>query len=306
VDRAELHGQESLMISPRKALRILGRRPAKRLGQHFLIHRTTAEKIAAAINPTPEDVVVEIGAGLGALTWPLSRSGARVVAVEIDPELAEFLHKELAERQCDERVSIECRDILQLTFADLYGRFGKKLKIIGNLPYNIGSPVLFKLMKEAHCIREAVLMLQKEVAERVLAEPGSRNYGILSVMAVYHSEPKRLMRLKPSLFHPPPKVDSQVISLSFRSCLLEPKVEERWLLQVVKAAFAHRRKTLKNSLLASKLPGVPREAIATALAEAAIEPGRRPESLDLGEFIQLAAALGKVSGNSGVSPKRDV
>lgn len=284
------------MISPQKALRILDRRPAKRLGQHFLIHQATAEKIAAAIRPEPGDVVVEIGAGLGALTWPLSRSGARVVAVEIDPELAGFLRKELLEKRSDELVSIECVDILRLNLADLHGRFRKKLKIIGNLPYNISSQVLFKLVKEAGCIQEAVLMLQNEVAERVLAGPGSKDHGILSVMAAYQSKRKRLMRVKPSQFHPPPGVDSQVISLWFRTCPLSPRVDDGWLHQVVKAAFAHRRKTLKNSLLASSLPGLTREALLRALAEAAIEPSRRPESLALGEFLRLAEALGKVGG----------
>ncbi len=284
------------MISPRKALEMLGIRPAKSLGQHFLIHQATAEKISAAINPAPGDVVVEIGAGLGALTWPLSQSGARVVAVEIDPELAGFLRKEVLKNRSDELVSIECTDILRLDFADLYGRFRKKLKVIGNLPYNISSPVLFKIMKEAHCIQEAVLMLQNEVAERVLAEPGSKDHGVLSVMAAYYSERNRLVRVRPSQFYPPPRVDSQVISLLFRACPLEPTVEDGWLLQVVKAAFSHRRKILKNSLLASGLPDLTQEFLGTALAEAAIEPNRRPESLDLEEFLRLAEALMNVSG----------
>ena len=286
------------MISPQKALKIIGRRPAKGLGQHFLIHRATAKKIAAAIHPAPGDVVVEIGAGLGALTWPLSQSGARVVAVEVDPKLAGFLRQELLEKRSDELVSIECVDILRLDFADIYRRFHKKLKIIGNLPYNISSPVLFKLMKEAGCIQEAVLMLQNEVAQRVLAGPGSKDHSILSIMVAYHSDRKRLMRVKPSQFHPPPKVDSQVIGLSFRACPLEPTVEDEWLLQVVKAAFSHRRKTLKNNLLASNLPHLTSEILGTALAEVAIEPNRRPESLSLEEFLRLAGALVNVSGKS--------
>ena len=286
------------MISPRQALKILGRGPARGLGQHFLIHRATAERITAAIRPSPGDAVVEIGAGLGALTWPLSQSGARVLAVEIDPELAGFLRKEILKKRSDELVSIECIDILQLDFAELRSHFRKKLKIIGNLPYNISSPVLFKLMAEAHSIQEAVLMLQNEVAERVLAGPGGKDHGILSVMAAYHSERQRLMRVKPSQFYPQPKVDSQVISLSFRACPLEPKVEDEWLLRVVKAAFSHRRKTLKNSLLASNLPYLTSEFLATALAGVAIEANRRPESLGLEEFLRLAGVLAELSGKS--------
>jgi len=283
------------MISPQQALKILGKRPTKSLGQHFLIHQATAGKIAAAIHPEPGDVVVEIGAGLGALTLPLSKSGARVIAVEIDSELAAFLHRQFRAKTGEETVRVECMDILKVDLAGLHHRFNRKLKIIGNLPYNISSPVLFKLMEGADCIQKAVLMLQNEVAERVLAGPGSKDNSILSIMAAYHSERERFMRLKPSQFHPPPKVDSQVIRLTFRKCPLTPKVASPWLLQVVKAAFSHRRKTLKNSLLASNLPDLTPESVRMALEEAAIESRKRPESLGLEDFLRLARALGKKS-----------
>jgi 16S rRNA (adenine1518-N6/adenine1519-N6)-dimethyltransferase len=278
------------MISPQKALKILRRRSAKGLGQHFLIHQATAEKIAAAIRAEPGDVVVEIGAGLGALTLPLSKSGAQVIAVEIDAELARFLDNELKKGN-GKRVKVECMDILELDLVGLHEQFQRKMKIIGNLPYNISSPVLFKLMEAAACLKEAVLMLQDEVAARVLARPGNKDYGILSVMATYHGECRRVMRVKPSQFHPPPKVDSQVIHLRFRDCPLAPQVEPSWLLQTVKAAFSHRRKTLKNSLLASKLGNVTADLVNSALIEASIESRRRPESLTLEEFLRLAQAL---------------
>ncbi|MBT8406822.1 MAG: ribosomal RNA small subunit methyltransferase A, partial [Deltaproteobacteria bacterium] len=265
----------------------------KSLGQHFLIHQATAGKIAAAIHPEPGDVVVEIGAGLGALTLPLSKSGARVIAVEIDSELAAFLHRQFRAKTGEETVGVECMDILKLDLVALHDRFKRKLKIIGNLPYNISSPVLFKLMEGADCIQEAVLMLQNEVAERVLAGPGSKDNSILSIMAAYHSERKRFMRIKPSQFHPPPKVDSQVICLTFRKCPLTPRVESPWLLQVVKAAFSHRRKTIKNSLLASNLPDLTPESVSVVLADASIEPQLRPENLDLPDFLRLAHTLGK-------------
>ncbi len=280
------------MISPQQALKILGKRPTKSLGQHFLIHQATAGKIAAAIRPEPGDVVVEIGAGLGALTLPLSKSGARVIAVEIDSELAAFLHRQFRAKTGEETVGVECMDILKLDLVALHDRFKRKLKIIGNLPYNISSPVLFKLMEGADCIQEAVLMLQNEVAARVLAGPGSKDNSILSIMVAYHSERKQFMRVKPTQFHPQPKVDSQVIRLKFRSCPLTPRVEPPWLLQVVKAAFSHRRKTIKNSLLASNLPDLTPESVGTALEEAAIEFRKRPESLGLEDFLRLARALG--------------
>jgi len=278
------------MISPRQALKILGKWPAKGLGQHFLIHQATAEKIAVLIHPGPGDVVVEIGAGLGALTWPLSRSGALVIAVEIDPELATFLREELEKKNVT-GVKVECRDILELDLVALHGQFQRKMKIIGNLPYNISSPVLFRLMEAADYLKEAVLMLQDEVAERVLAGPGNKDYGILSVMAAYYCECRRAMRVKPSQFHPPPKVDSQVITLSFRDRPLTPQVEASWLLQTVKAAFSHRRKTLRNSLLASKLGNLTSDFVSKCLEEAFIEPCRRPESLTLEEFLRLAEVL---------------
>ncbi len=280
------------MISPKQALKILGRRPTKSLGQHFLIHQATAEKIAAAIHPGPGDVVVEIGAGLGALTLPLSRSGALVIAVEIDAELVKFLRKEFEKRN-GKGVKIECMDILELDLISLYEQFQRKMKIIGNLPYNISSPVLFKLMEAADYLKEAVLMLQDEVAERVLAGPGNKDYGIISVMVAYHCECRRVMRVKPSQFHPPPKVDSQVISLSFRDRPLTPQVEASWLLQTVKAAFSHRRKTLRNSLLASKLGNLTPDLVNGVLQEASIEANRRPESLTLEEFLRLAKGLGE-------------
>ncbi|MCG6919084.1 MAG: 16S rRNA (adenine(1518)-N(6)/adenine(1519)-N(6))-dimethyltransferase RsmA [Deltaproteobacteria bacterium] len=281
------------MMSPKQALKILGRRPTKGLGQHFLIHQATAEKIAAAIHPGPGDVVVEIGAGLGALTLPLSRSGALVIAVEVDAELVKFLRKQF-EKENGKEVKIECMDILELDLMELHGQFQKKMKIIGNLPYNISSPVMFKLMEGADYLKEAVLMLQDEVAERVLAGPGNKDYGILSVMVAYHSECRRVMRLKPSQFHPPPKVDSQVIGLLFRDRPLTPQVEASWLLQTVKAAFSHRRKTLRNSLLASKLGNLTPDLVNGVLQEASIEANRRPESLTLEEFLRLAKGLEEI------------
>jgi 16S rRNA (adenine1518-N6/adenine1519-N6)-dimethyltransferase len=281
------------MTSPRQALRRLGRVPAKRLGQHFLIHQATAERIAASIDPGPGDVVVEIGGGLGALTAPLSRSGARVIAVEIDAELAAFLRQELLAEAPEESLAILCIDILQLDLGELYHRFQRKLKIIGNLPYNISSPVLFKLMESGQCLERAVLMLQDEVAERLLAEPGSRDHGILSVMMAYHCERRRLMRVRASQFYPPPKVDSTVVSLILRPWPEPPRVEPNWLLRVVKAAFAYRRKTLKNSLLTGDLPGLSPEVLETILQEAEIESRRRPESLTVQEYLRLAEGLGQ-------------
>ncbi|MGE5311351.1 MAG: 16S rRNA (adenine(1518)-N(6)/adenine(1519)-N(6))-dimethyltransferase RsmA [Nitrospirota bacterium] len=281
------------MISPRKALERLSRRPVKGLGQHFLIHRATAEKIAATIRPGPGDVVVEIGAGLGALTSPLSKSGACVVAVEIDGELARFLRDHVLVEAPRDLVVVLARDILDVDLLSLSERWGRKLKVIGNLPYQISSPVLFRLMEGASSIEEAVLMLQTEVAERLLAEAASRDHGILSVMAAYHCDRRRLMRLKPSQFHPQPKVDSTVVHLAFRPWPKQPQVDVEWLLSVVKAAFSHRRKTLRNSLMGGSLPGLAEGTLDEALADSGIEPRRRPETLTVEEYVNLAFMLGR-------------
>lgn len=281
------------MSSPRRLLEKLGRRPAKGLGQHFLIHQATAERIVAAIRPGPGDVVVEVGAGLGALTLPLSRSGARVVAVEIDAGLAAFLRDEVLAENSRDACTVVATDILDVDLPSLADRSGRKLKVIGNLPYHVSSPVLFRLMDGAPWIEEAVLMLQAEVAERVLAEGGSRDHGVLSVMAAYHCDRHGLFRLKPSQFYPPPKVDSTVVHLIFRPWPQEPWVDVGWLRKVVKASFAHRRKTLRNSLLGSVLPDLTPERLDEALGNAGIEPRRRPESLTVDEYVRLASALGR-------------
>ncbi|HYA03056.1 MAG TPA: 16S rRNA (adenine(1518)-N(6)/adenine(1519)-N(6))-dimethyltransferase RsmA [Syntrophobacteria bacterium] len=279
------------MISPRLALKRLGRQPAKGLGQHFLIHRATAERIAAAIRPGTGDVVVEIGAGLGALTLPLCRSGARVVAVEIDRRLAAFLRDEILPDVPGDLFTVLAADILEVDLYSLSARWDRKLKVIGNLPYQISSPVLFKLMEAAPRMEEAILMLQKEVAERLLAKGGSRDHGILSVMVAYHCERCRLMRLRPSQFFPPPKVESTVVHLVFRPWPREPRVEVGWLLKVVRAAFSHRRKTLRNSLMGGSLPDLAVETLDAALDDAGIQPGRRPEGVTVEEYVRLAHAM---------------
>jgi 16S rRNA (adenine1518-N6/adenine1519-N6)-dimethyltransferase len=281
------------MISPRQALKRLGRRPAKGLGQHFLIHRATAEKIAAAIRPGSGDVVVEIGAGLGALTLPLCKSGARVVAVEIDRGVATFLRDEILSEVPRDLLTVLAADILEVDLFSLSTRWARKLKVIGNLPYQISSPVLFKLMDAAPCIDEAVLMVQDEVAERLLAEGGSRDHGILSVMVAYHCDRFRLMRLRPSQFFPPPRVDSTVVRIVFRPWPGEQHVEAAWLLKVVRAAFSHRRKTLRNSLMGGVLPGLTAGTLDEVLGDAAIQPRRRPESLTIEEYVRLAHVLVK-------------
>jgi 16S rRNA (adenine1518-N6/adenine1519-N6)-dimethyltransferase len=279
--------------SPKTLLSRLGLRPKKSLGQHFLVHPHQARRIAAALELGDGDTVVEIGAGLGALTVFLAAAAGRVVALELDPALARFLEEELFPQA--PRVEVICRDVLEVDFSQLSREVGTPLKVAGNLPYQITSPLLFKLMRELPALSRAVLMMQQEVGERLLAPPGTKDYGILSVLMQYHFTLERLFSLSPANFYPPPQVSSVVLRLQPGSG--EPRSRDEGLLtRVVKAAFGQRRKTLGNAL-AAKAPnfGMSPEALRAALKEAGLDPGRRGETLSVAEFVALGDKIGEMS-----------
>jgi 16S rRNA (adenine1518-N6/adenine1519-N6)-dimethyltransferase len=276
-------------LSPKTLLRRLGLRPKKSWGQHFLVHPHQARRLADALEVGAHDTVVEIGAGLGGLTVFLARAAARVVALELDPALARFLAAELfAEAP---RVAVVCRDVLEFDFLALSRDAGAPLKVAGNLPYQITSPLLFKLIGEAPALSRAVLMMQQEVGDRLLAPPGTKDYGILSVLMQYHFLLERLFRLTPANFYPPPQVASVVLKLE--PGRRQPRARDEALLaRVVKTAFGQRRKTLNNALVA-KAPafGLSPEEVRAALKELGIDPGRRGETLDVAEFVALSDAI---------------
>jgi len=281
------------MTSPRTLLNAWQVQAKKQLGQHFLRHPAAAEKIVAATQIRPDDIVLEIGAGLGALTIPVARKAARVYAVETDRRITGLLKTELLAAEID-NVSIIEKNILDFDIAHLAAETGQRLVVIGNLPYHISSQVLVRLIMSRHWIDRAVLMFQKELAERLMASPGTKTYGRITVMLAYCAGIGRLSDFPAESFFPRPKVDSSVLEIRFRQTLETDPRDETFLHRVIQAAFSKRRKTLKNALTGSFLDLSPETAI-KALAAAGIDPIRRAETLSPNDFIRLSNCLISVS-----------
>ncbi len=249
-------------------------RPRKRFGQHFLHERGIIQRIVAAFDPKPSDHVVEIGPGEGVLTRELIGKVAKLDVVELDRDLIERLRQSLPES-----VTVHNADALKFDFCSLAPSLGK-LRIIGNLPYNISTPILFHLLDHAHCVGDMLFMLQKEVVDRMAASPGGKDYGRLSVMLQWGAKVEKLFNVAPGAFRPPPKVDSSVVRLTPHE---KPPVEvhdPQRFAQIVKAAFSQRRKVLRNTLKGVVMP--------ETMERLGINPGRRAETLTLLEFAVLA------------------
>ncbi|HET9575947.1 MAG TPA: 16S rRNA (adenine(1518)-N(6)/adenine(1519)-N(6))-dimethyltransferase RsmA, partial [Nitrospira sp.] len=253
----------------------------KRLGQNFLIDPNIVRKIVATADLSPEDTVLEIGPGRGALTEALSHAARRVIAVEIDPQL----HGLLQNRQADwPNVQLVCEDALTYPLEAV----PTGTIVVANLPYYISTPLLFRLLEHRHRFPRLVLMLQNEVADRLVAKAGSADYGVLSVMAQYAAHITKVFRVSAHCFRPRPEVGSAVVLLRVqKETLLSPQ-EEPIFAEVVKAAFAHRRKTLVNSL---RDEGYKPQVVMAALADTEIAATARAETLTLGQFVQLAGRL---------------
>lgn len=256
-------------------------RPKKRFGQNFLRDRSVIDRILAAAELIPTDQVLEIGPGMGALTDRMLPLVARLQVMELDRDLIAALH----ERQAPHLVIHE-GDALRFDWSELLGAGPHKL--VANLPYNISSQILFKLLDHRRLFSRAVLMFQKEVGDRIAALPGTGDYGILSVFCQLWFDVRRVVTVPPGAFYPPPKVTSVVLAFAPLAEARVPVVDEAFFRRVVKAAFAQRRKTLRNTLAASGL-GFP--GFEERLAEGGIDPGRRGETLDLAEFARLADLL---------------
>jgi len=275
--------------SARALLAKSGIRPRKRLGQHFLQDPSIADRIIAQARFTNTDVAIEVGAGLGALTIPILAHVSHVVAVEKDPLLIAILKERLPLKE-KEKITLVTEDMLKLPVKEIYDTFNQKLKILGNLPYNISSPFLKKLMDNRNCIKTAVLMFQYEFAQRLAAGPRKKEYGALSVMTQYCARVSPLMRIKREAFYPKPKVDSMVVEIDFDKPH-PSRAEDEFLFQrIVKAAFSHRRKTILNSLERGLVP-VSREILEQALNKCRIDLKRRAETLSIDEYIGLTSAL---------------
>lgn len=253
-------------------------RPKKRFGQNFLRNDHVIDRILSAADLSDQDQVLEIGPGLGALTDRLLQTGARLLAVEVDRDLADLL----AERK-HPRLEVVQGDVLTLDWELLIP--DSSCKLVANLPYNISSQVLFKILDYKGLFSRMVLMFQKEVGDRLVASPGTREYGILSVLMQTWYDISRVVRVASGCFYPPPKVESVVLRFDPRSAMLFPIDDEIVYRKLVRGAFTQRRKTLRNSLLASGWSAV---QIDRLLAKTRIDPGRRGETLTLEEFAQLS------------------
>jgi 16S rRNA (adenine1518-N6/adenine1519-N6)-dimethyltransferase len=268
--------------TPQEILRRHRLRPKKSWGQNFLGEERHLAAIAAAAKLSPGDVVVELGAGLGHLTRHLAATGARVIAVERDRELVPVLREELAELP-----SVEVREANAATF-DL-AAVGSELTVVGNLPYHLSTEILFHVDEQRAVVRRVVFLLQREVTERIAAQPGSKAYGILSVLLQLHHDVDVPHQVPRGAFTPPPDVDSAVLRLTRRPPRADPG-DEPLFRRVVKGAFSQRRKILANALGSARV--APPERLAAAFAAAGVDPGRRGETLSVEEFAALTRALG--------------
>ena len=255
----------------------------KELGQNFLADPQAAAMIVQRAGIKKEDTVLEIGPGLGALTVHIAKQAAKVYAVEKDARLIPLITEELEQAGVD-NVTLINEDIFKVDIRALAG--DGKLLVIGNLPYNISSQVLLQLVENRDVVPRAVLMFQKELAQRIVAPPGGRDYGRLSVVMQYCSRVSTVADVGGQLFFPKPAVESRVVAVDFFDTVQFPPDQEAYLFRVIKAAFSKRRKTLRNSLAGAELDINTTQA-AQALEEAKIDPVRRAETLTVEEFIAL-------------------
>ncbi len=267
----------------------------KELGQNFLADPKTAEMIVRRSEISKDDSILEIGAGLGALTIHAAKRAKKIFAVEKDTRLIESLKEELEIARVY-NVELINEDIFKVDIKKL--GLDDKLLVIGNLPYNISSQVLLKLVRERDSIKKAVLMFQKELAERIQAPCGGRDYGRLSVIMQYCCEIKTIADIEGKLFFPKPEIESRVIALSFFKKTRFSGEKEVFFFKVIKAAFSKRRKTLKNSLSGAEL-GITPKIAAHALEKSGIDPVRRAETLNINEFISLSETLWEICTKGG-------
>ncbi len=256
----------------------------KRLGQHFLRDLSVRERILRLAALCSEDTVLEVGAGKGVLTRALARRAGRVAALELDRALADSLRKTFAE---EPRVEVLTEDALAFDPRGL----GPGVKVVANLPYYAASAIILHLLSYPGFIADMILMIQKEVAERITAGPGGKDYGSLSLQVQYRADASQCFTVPARAFRPMPKVDSAVLRIT---PLSEPRVkvaDEEFFFRMVRAAFAHRRKTLQNNLKRFLMPDVGEKTLREVLSLARIDPGRRGETLSLLEFARLGDLL---------------
>lgn len=294
----------------RATLQNQGLAPKKRFGQNFLVHKSTAENIVRCARLSKNDSVIEVGVGLGALTVPLARVVHHVYGYEIDSGIIR-LHKEKGE--LPPNVTLVHKDILKADLKELHREIGN-LIILANLPYSISNPFIFKLIENHTLISTATVMLQKEVADRLVAHPGTKEYGIPTILLGACASVEQLLTLKPSEFHPRPKIDSVVVKIDFNSPAVsfpenskEHKFHPAFFRRVVRVAFSQRRKTVLNTLSSGgfflkQLNGDKRknkELTREAIEEAGLAPSIRPECITIEEFMEVSGTITKrISGGN--------
>ncbi|RMF89371.1 MAG: ribosomal RNA small subunit methyltransferase A [Nitrospinota bacterium] len=287
------------LLSPQSSVLItrysLGMKPKKHLGQHFLVEPAFIRKIVETADIQPEEVIIEIGPGTGKLTEALLQQGGRVFAIELDQELVTLLRSRFASQ---ERFILYHADALAFPYASL----PQPAKVVANLPYNIASPLILKLLGYGPAFSRLLLTVQREVAERIVAGPGGKEYGVLSLLVQYRARARICFRIPPTAFSPRPRVFSALLELvPYRT---PPVVieQEASFIRTIKAAFAHRRKTVKNSLKQVLGTRVSEQTLREVLVQAGIEERRRAETLSLEDFARLSNLLfSSLSSNAAVS-----
>ncbi|MDR3668634.1 MAG: 16S rRNA (adenine(1518)-N(6)/adenine(1519)-N(6))-dimethyltransferase RsmA [Ignavibacteriaceae bacterium] len=249
-------------------------KPLKKFGQNYLTDPNILRKIVEEIDPNGEDNIIEIGPGLGALTEFLLQKVPTITAIEIDNRVGEILRKRF------QGIELITEDFLKTDLNAIYHKSGKKLRITGNIPYNLTSPILFRMIENNQIVKDAVLMMQLEVAQRIISKKGTKEYGILSVLLNYFCEIKFCFKVSPNVFNPRPKVWSAVLHFYLKENDLTD-TDKKVFIQTVKAAFGNRRKTLKNSLSNSIFKEINFE-------DSGIDISLRAEQLDIDNFVLLS------------------
>jgi 16S rRNA (adenine1518-N6/adenine1519-N6)-dimethyltransferase len=274
------------MTSIKRELSEYGLFPKKRLGQHFLIDRSILNKVIWTAQVEKEDAVLEVGPGLGEMTIALARQAKRVIAIEIDSKLVAILNEKMKNYP---NVEVVKSDILKVDFNQFLKKEGHPIKVVANLPYQVSTQLLFRFIESKETFSTFTLMLQKEVAERMVAPPGGKEYGPLSIFIQMFLDVSIRFFIKPSAFFPPPKVESAVVHMVWKEKPMIETNDEEWFKRVVKACFGYRRKTLVNALRHSEL-SLP-ESIELKMEAIGIDPRRRPETLTIQEYASLAKVL---------------
>ncbi|PVZ88919.1 16S rRNA (adenine(1518)-N(6)/adenine(1519)-N(6))-dimethyltransferase [Serratia sp. S1B] len=249
----------------------------KRFGQNFLTDQFVIDSIVSAIHPQPGEAVIEIGPGLGALTEPVAARMDHMTVIELDRDLAARLANH---PQLKNKLTIHQQDAMTVNFAELAEEVGQPLRVFGNLPYNISTPLMFHLFSYTSAIRDMHFMLQKEVVNRLVAGPNSKAYGRLSVMAQYYCNIIPVLEVPPTAFAPPPKVDSAVVRLVPHTTIPNPVDDVRILSRITTQAFNQRRKTIRNSLGELFTP--------EQLLELGVDPALRAENISVAQYCKLA------------------